>query len=421
VTVLRAIQIDDLRAYRRVAASFGTGPQLVWGPNAAGKTSLIEAIVLLAWGRSHRTTTDADLVRWGAPFSRIEGLVAAGPGAIEPGAAGSAGAAGSERRPPVAVEVVVARSGAGTRKRIRVDGVGRRASGLGGVLRVVVFAPEEMLLVVGPPSLRRDVLDRLAGQLVPAYADDLATYGRAVSQRNQLLRQVRDEGADRTQLRFWTESCIELGAALVAGRLRVLEALAGPLAAAHRLIAPEEAVLGVLGLDYRTTAPPRAGESLRDALRRRFAETAEKELWNGTTLIGPHRDDVAFVLGGRDLAGFASRGQQRTAILALKLAELDLLAGFDGRPPLLLLDDVFSELDPDRRAHLVRRIGELPQAFVTTTSVEDLDGELVRSATAWRVVPQPDGACLVGPGSADDPDLDPAGPRLTVDDPVIAR
>ena len=110
-------------------------------------------------------------------------------------------------------------------------------------------------------------------------------------------------------------------------------------------------------------------------------------MWNGATLVGPHRDDLAFELDGRDLAGFASRGQQRTAILALKLAELDILTAIDGRPPLLLLDDVFSELDPDRRSHLVRRIGELPQAFVTTTTLDDLDPALVRASTAWTVTP----------------------------------
>jgi DNA replication and repair protein RecF len=136
------------------------------------------------------------------------------------------------------------------------------------------------------------------------------------------------------------------------------------------------------------------GESPRDALARRLLETSEKEIWNGTTLIGPHRDDLIFELAGRDMAGFASRGQQRTAILAFKLAELDLLTAHDGSPPLLLLDDVFSELDPDRRAHLVRRIAELPQAFVTTTTLDDLDAGLVAAATTWEVVPSPGGARL---------------------------
>jgi DNA replication and repair protein RecF len=160
--------------------------------------------------------------------------------------------------------------------------------------------------------------------------------------------------------------------------------LAQPLADAHREIAPGE---GRLAVTTVTNAAAETGETAEDALRRRLVETAEKEIWNGATLIGPHRDDIAFQLDGRDLAGYASRGQQRTAILAWKLAQLDLLTDTTGDPPLLLLDDVFSELDPQRRAHLVRRISGLPQAFVTTTTLDDLDGALVRASTAWRVEP----------------------------------
>src|SRR3989304_6058163 len=121
--------------------------------------------------------------------------------------------------------------------------------------------------------------------------------------------------------------------------------------------------------------------------RRRLAETAEKELWNGATLVGPHRDDLVFELDGRDLAAFASRGQQRTAILAFNLAELELLTGPDGEPPLLLPDDVFSDLDPERRSHLGRRIRALPPAIVTTTTLADLDPALVAESTAWYVMP----------------------------------
>ncbi|HET8786245.1 MAG TPA: hypothetical protein VFM38_11460, partial [Candidatus Limnocylindrales bacterium] len=143
-----------------------------------------------------------------------------------------------------------------------------------------------------------------------------------------------------------------------------------------------------------TNSPALPGETPRDALARRLVDTAEKEIWNGSTVIGPHRDDIAFDLAGRDLAGFASRGQQRTAILAFKLAELDLLTQLDGHPPLLLLDDVFSELDPERRSHLVRRIAELPQAFVTTTTPDDLDPGLLAIAHGWEVRPHPEGATL---------------------------
>jgi DNA replication and repair protein RecF len=278
-------------------------------------------------------------------------------------------------------------SGGGARKRIRVNAVARRAAGLVGLLRTVVFAPEEMLLVVGSPGLRRAALDQLATQRSAAYARDLADYTRALQQRNSLLRAIREEQAGRDELRFWDASFLDAGGAIVAERLRLLEDLAGPLARAHAEIAPDEAGATRLTLAYATNAPALPGESPRDALARRLAETAEKEVWNGSTLVGPHRDDMVFGLDGRDMSGFASRGQQRTAILAFKLAELDLLTAQDGRPPLLLLDDVFSELDPERRAHLVRRIAGLPQAFVTTTTLDDLDPALVVVASAWEVVP----------------------------------
>jgi DNA replication and repair protein RecF len=295
------------------------------------------------------------------------------------------------------LEVAIQRSGAdgmGGRKRIRVNGIGRRASALGRTLRVVIFAPEEMLLVIGSPSLRRGAIDALAAARFPTYADDLATYGRTLQQRNSLLRAIREEQATRDELRFWDDTFLETGGRVVAARLQLLADLAAPLAAAHREIAPDEAAPPGLRLRYVTNAPTIGVETPRDALARRLVDTAEKEVWNGSTVIGPHRDDLAFELAGRDLAGFASRGQQRTAILAFKLAELDLLMDLDGRPPLLLLDDVFSELDPDRRGHLVRRIADLPQAFVTTTTPDDLDPALLDIAHGWEVRPSSAGAEL---------------------------
>lgn len=369
--MLRTISIADLRSYASLEATFGGGPQLIVGPNAAGKTTLLEAIVLLAWGRSHRTSTDAELVRWGSELTRVEGL--AGAETIEVAIVRPTGA--------------LAGPGTGARKRIRVNGVARRAAGLIGLLRTVVFAPEEMLLVIGSPGLRRAAVDQLAIQRSAAYGRDLAAYTRTLQQRNSLLRAIREEQAGRDELRFWDGAFLDAGGAIVAERMRLLDDLAEPLARAHAEIAPDEAGAARLEITYATNAPAQPGESPRDALERRLRETADKEVWNGSTLVGPHRDDVVFRLAGRDLSGFASRGQQRTAILAFKLAELDLLTAQDGRPPLLLLDDVFSELDPERRAHLVRRIAELPQAFVTTTTLDDLDPALVAAATAWEVVP----------------------------------
>jgi DNA replication and repair protein RecF len=376
--VLTSVSLSGFRGYATLAATFGPGAHLVWGPNAAGKTSLLEALVLCARGSSHRTLADTELIRWDAPFARVD-----------------------TRRElpgldPLELDVTLVRDGpAGGRKRIRVNGVARRATALAGLLRVVVFAPEEMLLIVGPPSLRRGMLDALAAQRSPAHPSDLAAYGRVLAQRNALLRAIREGQAGRDQLSPWDARLVDAGAAVLDARQRALGELSAPLAAAHAEIAADE---GRLAITYESNVVPASGETHRDALARRLTETAEKEGWNGVTLVGPHRDDLAFRLDGRDLATFASRGQQRTAILALKLAELDLLTAHDGRAPLLLLDDVFSELDPARRSHLVRRIAGLPQAFVTTTTLDDLDPALRAIGAAWEVVPDAAlGARLVGP------------------------
>ena len=363
--VVRRLGLVTFRSYVALDAEFTEGPQVVVGANAAGKTNLIEGLVVLGTGHSHRAGLDGELIGWGADFARLEADVDTG----------------SDAR----IELVIARTSArGGRKRAAVNGVPRRPGALSVALPVVLFAPEDMLLIVGSPSSRRGSIDTLVTQTVPATAATMANYARALTQRNNLLRAIREGAAAPGELRFWDDVIVDDGSQIVDWRRDAMAALAGPLAAAHAEIAPDEAALE---LTYLSNVVRGELESTRAALRRRLAETAEKEQWNGQTLVGPHRDDVSFVSAGRDLSGFASRGQQRTAILAFKLATLEVLKETHGRPPLLLLDDVFSELDPHRRAHLVRRIGELPQAFVTTTTTDDLDPALVASATVWNVTP----------------------------------
>jgi len=364
---VRTLSLAGFRSYERLEIGFDEGPHVIVGRNAAGKTNLLESLVVLSTGRSHRSASDAELVRWGSPFARAAARV-------------------EEAGRSEALEVVIQAPGAGPglHKRIRVNGINRRAAALAPVLRTVLFAPEDMLLVVGAPSLRRNLLDALVTQREVTAAAVISTYARALTQRNSLLRRIRDEAAARDELAFWDDSLCDNGARILEWRRDALDALQAPLAAAHREIAPGEPRLT---LAYVSNVEPGPGESHRAALRRRLRETADKEIWNGATLVGPHRDDMAFLSAGRELTLFASRGQQRSAILALKLAELDLLTASDGRPPLLLLDDVFSELDPQRRAHLVRRIGSLPQAIVTTTSAADLDPALVAVSSLWHVEP----------------------------------
>ena len=363
------LQLTSFRSYQSLDVSFAPGPQVVVGPNAAGKTNLLESLVVLGTTRSHRASNDGELIAWGADFARLEAALG-----------GTADGRDDNR-----VEVVIARAGTGGgRKRVLVNGVARRPSALAQALPVVLFAPEDMLLVVGSPGGRRNSLDAIVVQTVPVASATLSNYGRALTQRNNLLRAIREGTAAPDELRYWDGVVIEDGAQIVDWRRAAIAQLAGPLSDAHREIAPAEEPVE---LRYLTNAEPLDGETTRDALRRRLIDTRDKEMWNGATLIGPHRDDVVFVSGERELSTFASRGQQRTAILAYKLAQLDLLHHVAGQPPLLLLDDVFSELDPDRRAHLVRRIGALPQAFVTTTTTDDLDPALVAASTVWEVSP----------------------------------
>jgi DNA replication and repair protein RecF len=363
--LVKRLALVTFRSYPALEVEFPPGAQVIVGPNAAGKTNLVESLVVLGTGHSHRASLDGELIGWGADFARLEADVDAG----------------AESR----VELVIARTSAGGgRKRAAVNGVPRRPGALAAALPVVLFAPEDMLLIVGSPGSRRTAIDTLIGQTIPEAAATMSNYSRALTQRNNLLRAIRDGTAVSDELRFWDSVIIDDGSKIVDWRRQAMDGLAGPLAEAHAEIAPDERSLE---LTYLSNVVRGAGESTTEALRRRLRETAEKEQWNGQTLVGPHRDDISFVTDGRDLSGFASRGQQRTAILAFKLATLEVLRDAHERPPLLLLDDVFSELDPQRRAHLVRRIGELPQAFVTTTTTDDLDPALVAAATVWQVTP----------------------------------
>jgi DNA replication and repair protein RecF len=374
---VRSLILTGFRSYGSLELEIDPGAHVIVGPNAAGKTNLIEALAVLSRGRSHRGASEPEMIGWGHDFARVEAGV--DPDVVAPDA-------GRASEPRHRVEVVMHQPGSttGGRKRVRIDGVARRPGAAAAVLRTVLFAPEDMTLISGAPALRRGFLDALVVQRQPTASATLATYTRALTQRNSLLRRIREDVASRDELGYWDGVLCESGGEILRWRRETLAALADPLAAAHGEIAPGEPTLATR---YLTNAPPTGDEDDRAALRRRLGETADKEIWNGATLVGPHRDDVVLESAGRDLASFASRGQQRSAILALKLAELDLLSALDGRPPLLLLDDVFSELDPDRRSHLVRRIDVLPQALVTTTTTDDLDPILVAGASVWTVAP----------------------------------
>jgi DNA replication and repair protein RecF len=304
---------------------------LVVGANGVGKTNLLEAVHVATQGFSPRTRTDSQVLRFGAEGAR---------------------AAVSGRRGEVGLELeVTVRRGEG--KRARLNGAPLRAAEqLRASTSTLVFTPDRLGVVKGPPAARRAYFDRVLGRFAPARAALPTNYGAAVAQRNAALRRASMGGWGRDAIEPWSERVANLGAELVAARLEVLAVL-GPAFAARA----DEFGLGPVSLRYDGEPPTQ--EALAAAL--------DRDLDRGVTSLGPHLDDVELAAGDRDLRSFGSQGEQRLALLALLLAEAETIADRTGVPPLLLLDDVLSELDPARRRILAARVRTAGQALVTAT------------------------------------------------------
>jgi len=378
---LTRLVLEDFRSYASAELHPEPGLTIVAGPNGAGKTNLLEAIFVAVTGRSHRAGADAELVRHSRPFARVR-LDLSDPGG----------------NTTARVELVVPAEDAPPeiRKRVTVNGLPRRATSIGDTVRVVLFRPEEMLLLVGAPSERRRFLDAILAQRHRSAARDLAELARILAQRNALLRAIRREEATPENLAFWDEQLALVAARVMAARLNLVAELAERILALHDAVAPADELGEQVRLGYVDTLkdawperpsgsePAPALEQLERAYRRRIIDVRAKELWNGVSLVGPHRDDLRVELAGREVATHASRGQQRTIILALKLAETDLL-GADGAPtPIVLLDDVFSELDPERSDRSLALLLERGQVLVTMADLSSLPAGR-RGVTIWQV------------------------------------
>jgi DNA replication and repair protein RecF len=372
---LTRLVLEQFRSY--VAAELHPDPGLtiVAGPNGAGKTNLLEAIFVAITGRSHRAPTDVELVRHGAPFARVR-----------------LDLADDAANPGTRVELVLpgVEAPAEIRKRLMINGVARRAQTVSDTVRAVLFRPEEMLLLVGSPSDRRRFLDAILAQRDRRTARDLVELTRVLAQRNALLRAIRREEATDEGLGFWDEQLAVTGARVLDARLRLVSELRERIGPLHDSVASSEERGMAVDLLYLDSLKGRADdlapgdvEGLTHAFRARIADARQKELWNGMTLVGPHRDDLRATLAGRDVAAHASRGQLRTIILALKLAETDLLGAGDAPTPIVLLDDVFSELDRDRTERSLELLLERGQVLVTMADLEPLPASRRRSVPIW--------------------------------------
>jgi DNA replication and repair protein RecF len=379
------LALRDFRNYQRLDLQLSSGTTLLYGPNAAGKTSVLEALFFLATTRSPRISADRELVRWEAvgeagvtPFARIVAEVQK--------------LAGKTR-----LEVIVQRRADDegqltntSQKLVRVDKRPVRALDLVGQLRVVLFTPADLTLVDGPPSERRRYLDITLSQLDPHYVRTLAQYQKLVQQRNSLLRSWRERRrppkAVDDELAYWDREMAATGGYVLAERLRAVQELNGIVGDLFRAITGTEQPLHVAYLPSFDLGGATAPGPLAERLGQALIAARREELARGQTSLGPHRDDLSFTVGGIDLGRYGSRGQQRSVTLALKLGEAELMRQRSGETPVLLLDDLLSELDARRRDHLLRAISRPgQQTLLSATDLSDFTPEFLQNATKLRV------------------------------------
>lgn len=367
---LTRLQLDSFRNYSSLDLSFDSGINIIYGNNAEGKTNILESVFLLATGRSHRGARDQDLIRWGSEGFRVRGWFErlSGSGKLE----------------------IACRTGC--RKALRINGKPEnRLSALIGRLNVVLFSPEDLALLKGPPSNRRRLLDIQNSQVSPPYFHHLQEYHRALQQRNALLR---DPGPKKDAfLEIWDQPLAAHGASLILRRAAAVRNMAPRAAAFHSFLSDgrEEMTIHYQNslLDKNpeldSSSAHTATEALTEAFCRELCRRRSEEFARRATVIGPHRDDLTVMIGGRDARLYASQGQQRTAVLAIKMAELSFVADLAGENPLLLLDDVTSELDHGRRRFLLEGVSGSVQTFLTTTALDDLDPKWIERAACFRV------------------------------------
>ena len=353
---LTNLQLQNFRNYESVQLEFTDGVHVFIGENAQGKTNLMESIYALAMTKSHRTTNDKELIGWNKEFATIKGTV-------------------EKTTTKTNLELQFSKKG----KIAKVNYLEqKRLSSYLGNLNVILFAPENLTLVKGSPQNRRKFVDMELGQMSSLYLYDLVEYNRVLKQRNTYLKQLAIKKKQPDEyLEVLSEMLSELASKIVFHRLdfmKQLEALAIPI---H-----DQLSLGreKFSVSYQATIPLEDGltpSQMKEIYIDQFKKNQTREADQATTLIGPHRDDLIFHLNEIPVQTYGSQGQQRSTVLSLKLAEIELMKLSTGEYPLLLLDDVLSELDDDRQTHLIKAIENKVQTFITTTSLDGIKQQFI--------------------------------------------
>ena len=353
---LTNLQLQNFRNYESVQLEFTDGVHVFIGENAQGKTNLMESIYALAMTKSHRTTNDKELIGWNKEFATIKGTV-------------------EKTATKTNLELQFSKKG----KIAKVNYLEqKRLSSYLGNLNVILFAPENLTLVKGSPQNRRKFVDMELGQMSSLYLYDLVEYNRVLKQRNTYLKQLAIKKKQPDEyLEVLSEMLSELASKIVFHRLdfmKQLEALAIPI---H-----DQLSLGreKFSVSYHATIPLEDGltpSQMKEIYMNQFKKNQTREADQATTLIGPHRDDLIFYLNEVPVQTYGSQGQQRSTVLSLKLAEIELMKLSTGEYPLLLLDDVLSELDDDRQTHLIKAIENKVQTFITTTSLDGIKQQFI--------------------------------------------
>lgn len=353
---LTNLQLQNFRNYESVQLEFTDGVHVFIGENAQGKTNLMESIYALAMTKSHRTTNDKELIGWNKEFATIKGTV-------------------EKTATKTNLELQFSKKG----KIAKVNYLEqKRLSSYLGNLNVILFAPENLTLVKGSPQNRRKFVDMELGQMSSLYLYDLVEYNRVLKQRNTYLKQLAIKKKQPDEyLEVLSEMLSELASKIVFHRLdfmKQLEALAIPI---H-----DQLSLGreKFSVSYQATIPLENGltsSQMKEIYIDQFKKNQTREADQATTLIGPHRDDLIFYLNEIPVQTYGSQGQQRSTVLSLKLAEIELMKLSTGEYPLLLLDDVLSELDDDRQTHLIKAIENKVQTFITTTSLDGIKQQFI--------------------------------------------